>query len=234
MAALRTAPHPLHLAGDPVASEQSFSVLNPATAEPAAEVGDAGAEAIATAIGLYQIWSAQFQEISKPRHYLICGQAGPLGWEVPACLGAKLGRPEATVVGVVGDYSFEFLMEEVAAACQFDVPYVLVMLNNAYLGLIRQAERKYDMNFGVDIAYDESYGMDHVKVMEAMGAFGRRVTTPDEIRDALAWAVETSERERRPALVEVLIDREADAAMGTSIDEIKETDPAEVPATTGV
>ncbi len=195
-----------------------------------------------TAIGLYQIWSAQFQEVYKPRHYLICGQAGPLGWEVPACLGAKLGRPDNLVVGVVGDYSFEFLMEEIAVACQFEVPYVLVMLNNAYMGLIRQAEHNYDMNFGVDLAYDESYGMDHVKVMESMGAFGRRVTQPEEIQPALAWAVEVSERERRPALVEVLIEREADAAMGTSIDEINEfapvedleAEPAEVPATTGI
>ncbi len=180
-----------------------------------------------TAIGLYQIWSAQFQEVYKPRHYLICGQAGPLGWEVPACLGAKLGRPDKTVVGVLGDYTFQFLMEEVAVACQFSVPYVMVMLNNAYMGLIRQAEQNYDMNFGVDLAYDESYGMDHVKVMEGMGAFGRRVTHPEEIQDALAWAVETSERERRPALVEVLIDREADAAMGTSIDDVKEPEPVE-------
>ncbi len=89
-----------------------------------------------TAIGLYQIWSGQFQEIYKPRHYLICGQAGPLGWEVPACLGAKIARPDQTVVGIVGDYSFEFLMEEVAVACQYSVPYVLVMINNAYMGLI--------------------------------------------------------------------------------------------------
>ncbi|HEV2058809.1 MAG TPA: glyoxylate carboligase [Solirubrobacteraceae bacterium] len=195
-----------------------------------------------TAIGLYQIWSAQFQEVYKPRHYLICGQAGPLGWEVPACLGAKVARPDKTVVGVVGDYSFEFLMEEVAVACQYSVPYVLVMINNAYMGLIRQAEYKFEMNYGVDLAYDESYGMDHVKVMEGMGAFGRRVTRPEEIQEALAWAVETSERERRPALVEVLIEREADAAMGTSIDAIQESEPVEdrdeepgeVAATTGV
>ena len=195
-----------------------------------------------TAIGLYQIWSAQFQEVYKPRHYLICGQAGPLGWEVPACLGAKVARPDKTVVGVVGDYSFEFLMEEVAVACQYSVPYVLVMINNAYMGLIRQAEYKFEMNYGVDLSYDDSYGMDHVKVMEGMGAFGRRVTRPEEIQEALAWAVETSERERRPALVEVLIEREADAAMGTSIDEIQEFEPVEegeeepgqVAATTGV
>ncbi|HEY6887583.1 MAG TPA: thiamine pyrophosphate-dependent enzyme, partial [Solirubrobacter sp.] len=179
-----------------------------------------------TAIGLYQIWSGQFQRVFRPRHYLICGQAGPLGWEIPACIGVKLGRPEATVVGVVGDYSFQFLMEEIAVASQYDVPFVLVMLNNAYLGLIRQSEMKYGMNYEVDIAYDESYGIDHVKVMEGMGAFGRRVERPEEIREALAWAVETAESKRRPVLVEILIEREANAAMGTAIDAINEFEPA--------
>jgi tartronate-semialdehyde synthase len=179
-----------------------------------------------TAIGLYQIWSGQFQRVFRPRHYLICGQAGPLGWEIPACIGVKLGRPEATVIGVVGDYSFQFLMEEIAVASQYDVPFVLVMLNNAYLGLIRQSEMKYGMNYEVDIAYDESYGIDHVKVMEGMGAFGRRVERPEEIRDALAWAVETAESKRRPVLVEILIEREANAAMGTAIDAINEFEPA--------
>ena len=180
-----------------------------------------------TAIGLYQIWSGQFQEVYKPRHYLICGQAGPLGWEIPACLGAKLADPDKTVVGVVGDYSFQFLMEEVAVACQYEVPFVLVMLNNAYLGLIRQAELKFEMNHGVDIAFDESYGIDHVKVMEGMGAFGRRVSEPEQIAPALAWATETAERERCPVLVEVLIEREANAAMGTALDAIEEWEPAD-------
>jgi tartronate-semialdehyde synthase len=191
-----------------------------------------------TAIGLYQIWSGQFQEVYRPRHYLICGQAGPLGWEVPACIGAKLGHPDKTVVGVVGDYSFQFLMEEVAVACQYDVPFVLVMLNNAYLGLIRQAEMKYDMNYAVDIGFDECYGIDHVKVMEGMGAFGRRVERPEDIRDALEWAVTTAQQRRRPVLVEVLIEREANAAMGTALDAIVEfeaadREPAEAAATVG-
>ncbi|HWK26373.1 MAG TPA: glyoxylate carboligase [Solirubrobacter sp.] len=178
-----------------------------------------------TAIGLYQIWSGQFQRVFRPRHYLICGQAGPLGWEVPACIGVKLARPEAPVVGIVGDYSFQFLMEEVAVACQYDIPFVLVMLNNAYLGLIRQSEIKYGMNVEVDIAYDDAYGIDHVTVMEGMGAYGRRVKRPEEIRAALDWAVATAEAKRRPVLVEVLIEREANAAMGTAIDAIAEFEP---------
>lgn len=179
-----------------------------------------------TAIGLYQIWSGQYQEVYLPRHYLVCGQAGPLGWEIPACIGAKLGQPEKQVVGVVGDYSFQFLIEEVAVAVQYQVPFVLVMLNNSCLGLIRQGEKYgYNMNYGVDMAYDGGPGFDHVQAMAAMGALGRRVERPEAIQPALAWAVQESQRLRRPALVEIMIEREADAAMGPSLDKVREFEP---------
>jgi tartronate-semialdehyde synthase len=179
-----------------------------------------------TAIGLYQIWSGQFQRTRLPRRYLVCGQAGPLGWEISACTGAKLAQPEREVVGIVGDYSFEFLMEEMAVGVQFNVPFVIVMLNNAHLGLIRQSERGafgFDENFQVGIGYGEDgYGIDHVKAVEAMGARGLRVRQPEEIRDALAWARATSERERLPVLVEILTEQEENAAMGASIAKVTE------------
>jgi tartronate-semialdehyde synthase len=184
-----------------------------------------------TAIGLYQIWSGQFQQVFKPRHYQVCGQAGPLGWEIPAAIGVKTAKPEAEVVGVVGDYSFQFLVEELAVAAQYDVPFVLVMLNNEYLGLIRQAELGYEMNTEVDIHYDLS-GTDNVKVMEAYGCSGRRVTEAGDIRDALEWAGKEAQRTSRPVLVEIMIEREANASMGASIDSIVEFEPvAEVVAT---
>jgi len=207
---------------EPIKPQRVFKEMN--------ELFD-GNEIIVTAIGLYQIWSGQFQKTYKPRHYLCCGQAGPLGWEVPACIGAKLGRPDNLVVGVVGDYSFEFLMEEIAVAVQHRVPYVLVMLNNGYMSLIRQPSKyQYDMNFGVDIGYEGpngALGMDHVAIMEAMGALGRRITSPDEIRPAIEWAIKASEDAQVPALVEVIVEREVDAAMGKSIDNINEYEPVE-------
>jgi tartronate-semialdehyde synthase len=182
-----------------------------------------------TAIGLYQIFSGQFQTTYKPRHYICCGQAGPLGWEVPACIGAKLGAPEKLVVGIVGDYSFQFLMEEIAVAVQYRVPFVLVMLNNGYMGLIRQAEKYgYDQNYAVDLAYDGPngvVGIDHVAIMEAMGALGRRVTEPGDIAGALEWAVEAAEERQVPVLVEIITERDTDAAMGTRIDQINEFEP---------
>ncbi|MEV0162747.1 glyoxylate carboligase [Nonomuraea fuscirosea] len=177
-----------------------------------------------TAIGLYQIWSGQFQTTYLPRRYLVCGQAGPLGWEVPAAMGVKLAHPERQVVAVVGDYSFQFLMEEVAVAAQYRIPFVIVMINNEYLGLIRQAEIPYDMNYAVDLHYGEG-GIDHVKAMEAFGCPARRVELPGDIRGALAWASAEAARERLPVLVEVMVEREANAAMGPSLEAIKEFEP---------
>jgi len=179
-----------------------------------------------TAIGLYQIWSGQFQITHKARRYFCCGQAGPLGWEVSACTGIKLAQPEREVVAIVGDYSFEFLMEEVAVAVQYRIPFVIVMLNNAHLGLIRQSERggfKFDEDYEVSISYGEDgYGMNHVKAMEAMGAAGVRVTRPEEIREALAWASRTSNEKSVPVLVEILTEPKENAAMGTSIASVNE------------
>jgi tartronate-semialdehyde synthase len=185
-----------------------------------------------TAIGLYQIWSGQFQEIQKPYTYFCCGQAGPLGWEVPACLGIKIGKPGAQVVGIVGDYSFQFLLGDLATAVQNNVPYVIVMLNNGYLSLIRQPSKYvYEMNYAVDIGYGDGYGPDFVKIVEGFGGLGRRVIKPEEIKPALAWAVRESNARRIPVLVEIREDRDTDAAMGVSIDKIVERDPViDIPA----
>ncbi len=177
-----------------------------------------------TAIGLYQIWSGQFQTISKPRKYLVCGQAGPLGWEVPAALGVKCAKPNEEVVAVVGDYSFQFLMEELAVGAQYNIGFVIVMLNNEYLGLIRQSEISYDMNFAVDLHYDKN-GVDHVKLMDAFGCPAKRVIEPQDIAPALQWAKTEAKRLQLPVLVEIMIEREANAAMGTSISTIVEFEP---------
>ncbi|WP_067491331.1 glyoxylate carboligase [Actinomadura hibisca] len=183
-----------------------------------------------TAIGLYQIWGGQHQKAPKPRHYQVCGQAGPLGWEIPAAIGVKTALaksdPDAEVVGIVGDYGFQFLVEELAVAAQYDVPFVLIMINNEYLGLIRMAEDHggYGMKYEVDIHYD-AYGTDNVKIMEAYGCAGTRVVEPDEIRPALEWARKEADRTSRPVLVEIMIEREADTANGVRIDRMREYEP---------
>jgi tartronate-semialdehyde synthase len=185
-----------------------------------------------TAIGLYQIASGQFQRINKPRRYLICGQAGPLGWEVSACTGAKLANPAREVVGIIGDYSLQFLIEELAVAAQYKVPFVMIVLNNAYLGLIRQAELNYDMNYEVSLSFQNinapelgEYGVDHVKAAEAFGCRAVRVFEPDKIAQAIAWARKEAAETSVPVLVEIITERVTNIAMGAEIDKIKEYEP---------
>ncbi len=174
-----------------------------------------------TCIGLNQIWSSQFQKIFKPRHYILPGGAGPLGWDLPAAIGAKVANPRNTVVNVVGDYGFGFCGEELAMAVMYDLPIVVIVVNNGYLSLIRQSEKYgYNMNFEVETWYQDHL-LDFVKFAEAYGAYGQRVETPEDIKPALQRAVESG----RPSIVEIIVERDTDASMGTSIDNIIEYEP---------
>ena len=182
-----------------------------------------------TAIGLYQIASGQFQRIQKPRNYIVCGQAGPLGWEISACTGAKLANPDSEVVGVVGDYSFQFLIEELAVAAQYQVPFVLVVLNNSYLGLIRQAEKAFNMDYEVQLSFKNinceeigDYGVDHVKVVEGLGCRAFRVFDPKELAPTMQKARELAEQLRVPVVVECITERKTDISMGPEIDKVNE------------
>lgn len=177
-----------------------------------------------TCIGLNQIWSGQFQSIDKPRHYLNCGGAGPLGWDLPAAIGAKIARPDKLVVQVVGDYGFEFCSEQLAVACMYDVPVLCLIINNGYLSLIRQAEKYgYDMNYEVSIWYDgENKMVDFVKFASAFGAYGERVERPNEIRPAIKRALDWMKKTGKPAIIDIIVERETDCSMGTSIDAVRE------------
>jgi len=182
-----------------------------------------------TAIGLYQIASGQFQRINKPRNYIVCGQAGPLGWEISACIGAKLADPKREVVGVVGDYSFQFLIEELAVAAQYEIPFVMVLINNSYLGLIRQAEKAFKMDYEVQLSFKNincpeigEYGVDHVKATESFGCLAFRVFDPDKIAPTLQEARALAEQKRVPVVVEVITERVTDISMGPEIDKVNE------------
>ena len=169
-----------------------------------------------TCIGLNQIWSGQFLEIYKPRHYLDCGGAGPLGWDLPAAIGAKIARPDKLVVQIVGDYGFEFCSEQLAVACMYDVPILSIIINNGYLSLIRQAQKYgYDMNYEVSIWYEsENKMIDFVKFADAFGAHGERVEKPEDIKKAFGRALEWMKATKKPALVDIIVERETDASMG--------------------
>ena len=183
-------------------------------------------------IGLSQIAAAQFLHVYKPRHWINAGQAGPLGWTVPASLGVCVADPDATVVALSGDYDFQFMIEELAVGAQFNIPYIQVVVNNAYLGLIRQSQRAFDMDYCVQLSFENvnapelgGYGVDHVKVAEGMGCKAIRVLDPDELVPAFEQARELMREQRVPVIVEVILERVTNIAMGTELDNIMEFEP---------
>jgi tartronate-semialdehyde synthase len=180
-------------------------------------------------IGLSQIAAAQFLHVYQPRHWINAGQAGPLGWTVPAALGVCVADPDATVVALSGDYDFQFMMEELAVGAQFSLPYIHVLVNNAYLGLIRQSQRAFDMDYCVQLSFDNvnspetgGYGVDHVRVAEGLGCKALRVTAPGEIGPALEQARKLMAEYRVPVLVEIVLERVTNIAMGTELDNVAE------------
>ncbi len=182
-----------------------------------------------TTIGLSQIAGAQFLHVYKPRHWINCGQAGPLGWTVPAALGVRAADPQRKVVALSGDYDFQFMIEELAVGAQFKLPYVHVLVNNSYLGLIRQAQLNFDMDYQVQLSFEninapevEGYGVDHVAVVEGLGCKAIRVFKPEEIQPALVQAQELATEHQVPVVVEVILERITNVSMGTEIDNITE------------
>ena len=107
-----------------------------------------------TTIGLSQIAGAQFLHVYNPRNWINCGQAGPLGWTLPAALGVRAADPDKKIVALSGDYDFQFLLEELAVGAQYKLPYLHVVVNNSYLGLIRQAQHCFQMDFEVSLAFE--------------------------------------------------------------------------------
>ncbi|QIK11027.1 glyoxylate carboligase [Streptomyces sp. ID38640] len=195
-----------------------------------------------TTIGLSQIAGAQMLHVYKPRHWINCGQAGPLGWTIPAALGVATADPETPVVALSGDYDFQFMLEELAVGAQHKIPYIHVLVNNAYLGLIRQAQRNLDINFQVNLEFENInspelgvYGVDHVKVAEGLGCKAVRVTDPSQLGAAFEEAKKLAAEHRVPVVVEAILERITNISMsGSDIASVNEwediaTEPGHAP-----
>jgi tartronate-semialdehyde synthase len=182
-----------------------------------------------TTIGLSQISAAQFLHVYKPRNWINCGQAGPLGWTIPAALGVRTADPTRRIIALSGDYDFQFMIEELAVGAQFKLPYLHIVVNNSYLGLIRQAQRGFNMDYQVSLAFDNinapetgGYGVDHVKVAEGLGCKAIRVHKQEEIDPAIEQAEKWMAQYRVPVVVEIILERVTNIAMGTEIDNVVE------------
>jgi tartronate-semialdehyde synthase len=180
-------------------------------------------------IGLSQIAGAQMLHVFGPRKWINAGQAGPLGWTAPAALGVVRANPEQTVVALSGDYDFQFMIEELAVGAQFNLPYIHVVVNNSYLGLIRQSQRGFNMEQNVSLAFDNinspetnGYGVDHLKVAEGLGCKAVRVEDPNDLAAAFDKAKALMGEFQVPVVVEVILEKITNISMGVEINAVNE------------
>ncbi len=175
--------------------------------------------------GITQIWSGQLQTIRKPGKYLPAGGAGTLGYEVPAAFGVKVAHPDCHSVTVVGDFGLTFMGEEIAVASAFRKPIIIVVVNNAYLGLIRQNQKGYGFEYAVDMPYNQDGTIDYVKLGEAYGCVAERVFSPDELRAALVRAKASTQASGRSYLIDAICIKTQMCDMGASIAGVKSWAP---------
>jgi tartronate-semialdehyde synthase len=169
-----------------------------------------------TGCGITQIWSGQYQRISKPRKYYPSGGAGTLGFDIPAAIGASAGTKEQTVC-LMGDFGFTFLVEELGVAAAYKLPVVVLIINNAYLGLIRQ-NQKYAYGYEYQVAMKENKTlMDYVKVAEGFACKAERVFSYEELEKALKNAAAS----KTPYVIDIIVDDNTDCDMGNDIAHIR-------------
>ena len=155
---------------------------------------------IVTEVGQNQMWAAQYYKYREPRTFLTSGGLGTMGYGLGASLGAKLGRPDKLVVNVAGDGCFRMNMNEIATAARYNIPVIQLVLNNPVLGMVRQWQTLfYGKRYSATVLNDQ---VDFVKLAEALGAVGMRVTKREEVAPALEKAIALG----RPVVIDCVID----------------------------
>jgi acetolactate synthase-1/2/3 large subunit len=161
---------------------------------------------IVTGVGQHQMYTAQYYPFRRPRSLITSGGLGTMGFGLPAALGAKLGAPERDVVCIDGDGSFLMNIQELATAVRYNIGVVIVILNNSYLGMVRQWQDMF-----LDGRRSETLlsGVPYDQVAKAFGGLGRRVERPEEVSGALEWALAQCRKENLPVVLDVQVDPEA-------------------------
>jgi acetolactate synthase-1/2/3 large subunit len=186
----------------PLAYEQGERLIKPQFVVEKLFELTAGKAIITTEVGQNQMWAAQYYHFDKPNHFLSSGGLGTMGFGLPAALGAQIAYPDKLVVDVAGDGSIQMNIQEMATAVQYCLPVKVAILNNGYLGMVRQWQQ---------IFYDRRYScttMDHApdfaKLAEAYGAVGLRATKPSEVVPVLEEAIATP----RPVIMDFVVEKE--------------------------
>jgi len=155
---------------------------------------------ITTEVGQHQMWSAQYFKYKKPRTLLTSGGLGTMGYGLGACIGAKVGMPDKTVVNIAGDGCLRMNMNEIATATRYDIPIIEIVLNNRVLGMVRQWQTLF---YGKRYSYTNlNDKVDFVKLAEAMGAKAYRITKKEEVEPVLKEALTL----KAPVLIDCMID----------------------------
>ncbi|MDI6715754.1 MAG: biosynthetic-type acetolactate synthase large subunit [Actinomycetota bacterium] len=174
---------------------------------------------VTTGVGQNQMWAAQFYSANKPRSFISSGGLGTMGFGLPAAIGAQIGRPDAVVIDIDGDGSIQMVSQELATVAANKLPIIIAILNNGYLGMVRQWQELFykkrysqvDLNVGTP---------DFVKLAEAYGIKGVRVTDIGDVSKILKKAI----KDRKPILIDFMVAREENVfpmvAPGASIDEM--------------
>lgn len=157
---------------------------------------------IVTEVGQNQMWAAQYFQYTKPRTFISSGGLGTMGYGFPASMGAKLGCPEKIVVDIAGDGSFQMNSQELATVVKNDIPVIVAILNNGYLGMVRQWQELF---FEKRYSYTNlENSVDFVKLAEAYGAVGLRVEKPSEVKSAILEAIKTE----KATVIDFVVDKE--------------------------
>jgi acetolactate synthase-1/2/3 large subunit len=157
---------------------------------------------ITTEVGQHQMWTAQFFNFARPRTFLTSGGLGTMGFGLPAALGAQAACPQRQVIDISGDGSFQMNSQELATLVQYQLPVKIAILNNNYLGMVRQWQQMF-----FDRRYSQTtmeLPIDFVKLAESYGATGLQASRPDEVEEVIRTALNTP----GPVLMEFKVNRE--------------------------
>jgi len=157
---------------------------------------------VTTEVGQNQMWTAQYYHFDKPNHFITSGGLGCMGFGLPAAIGAQIARPDKVVIDVAGDGSIQMNIQEMATAVQNNLPIKIAILNNRFLGMVRQwQDLFYQKRYSETIMKDAP---DFVKLAEAFGAVGIRATRPEEVRSAIEKALSIP----KTVIIDFLVEQE--------------------------